>query len=215
MAQRSLKEGDNMANVTQEVWIEDLEKLPDGNFKRKNHIAKSKSGVTFDDHLAEDMMHWKLVDRVTTSTNAVQIDIPIPQNYNEIKVVMKNVFGTVNNFGVALGFNNVKSSSYRFMRITGTSVYSNNGNSIEMGASTDFGVNSNNNMCNIHLFNHPNTYPSAIIDLFTITSTPTHNLVSIRGVFRVMQKINTLNIKTTVPADSLISAGAVFEVWGR
>ncbi len=44
-----------MGNVTEEKWIEMLEKKSDGNYIVKYPKVKSKSGVTFDEHLADDM----------------------------------------------------------------------------------------------------------------------------------------------------------------
>lgn len=42
-----------MAEISQNVNIEMLEKLPDGTFKRKYPKTRSDSGVTFDEHLAD------------------------------------------------------------------------------------------------------------------------------------------------------------------
>lgn len=42
-----------MANISQNVNIEMLEKLPDGTYKRKYPKTRSDTGVTFDEHLAE------------------------------------------------------------------------------------------------------------------------------------------------------------------
>ena len=42
-----------MGNVTEEKWIEMLEKKADGNYIAKYPKVKSKSGVTFDEHLAD------------------------------------------------------------------------------------------------------------------------------------------------------------------
>jgi hypothetical protein len=42
-----------MANITEEKWIEMLEKKSDGSYTIKYPKVKSKSGVTFDEHLAE------------------------------------------------------------------------------------------------------------------------------------------------------------------
>ena len=42
-----------MAEISQNVNIEMLEKLPDGTFRRKYPKTRSDSGVTFDEHLAE------------------------------------------------------------------------------------------------------------------------------------------------------------------
>ena len=43
-----------MANITEEVHFEILEKKADGSFKAKYPKVKSKSGVTFDEHLVEN-----------------------------------------------------------------------------------------------------------------------------------------------------------------
>ena len=42
-----------MANISEEVYFEMLEKKADGTFKAKYPKVKSKSGITFDEHLAE------------------------------------------------------------------------------------------------------------------------------------------------------------------
>lgn len=47
------KEGDIMANISQNVNIEMLEKLADGTYKRKYPKTRSDTGVTFDEHLAD------------------------------------------------------------------------------------------------------------------------------------------------------------------
>ncbi len=44
-----------MGNVTEEKWIEMLEKKSDGNYIVKYPKVKSKTGVTFDEHLADSM----------------------------------------------------------------------------------------------------------------------------------------------------------------
>lgn len=54
-----------MANISQNVNIEMLEKLPDGTYKRKYPKTRSDTGVTFDEHLAESMPH-QFVDGVKT-----------------------------------------------------------------------------------------------------------------------------------------------------
>src|SRR5690554_4827748 len=42
-----------MANISEEKWIEMLEKKADGSYIAKYPKVKSKSGVTFDEHLAD------------------------------------------------------------------------------------------------------------------------------------------------------------------
>ena len=49
-----------MGNVTEEKWIEMLEKKADGNYIAKYPKVKSKSGVTFDEHLADNVKHSKV-----------------------------------------------------------------------------------------------------------------------------------------------------------
>lgn len=46
-----------MPNISEEKWIEMLEKKADGSYIAKYPKVKSKSGVTFDEHLAESMPH--------------------------------------------------------------------------------------------------------------------------------------------------------------
>ena len=54
-----------MANISQNVNIEMLEKLPDGTYKRKYPKTRADDGTTFDEHLAESMPH-QFVDRAKT-----------------------------------------------------------------------------------------------------------------------------------------------------
>lgn len=42
-----------MANISQNVNIEMLEKLPDGTYKRKYPKTRADDGTTFDEHLAD------------------------------------------------------------------------------------------------------------------------------------------------------------------
>ena len=75
-----------MGNVTEEKWIEMLEKKADGNYVAKYPKVKSKSGVTFDEHLAEKATLDKLghVKAETTADGTLIIPEPdIPKsNYN-------------------------------------------------------------------------------------------------------------------------------------
>lgn len=48
---KNIKEGDKMANISEEKWIEMLEKKADGSYIAKYPKIKSKSGVTFDELL--------------------------------------------------------------------------------------------------------------------------------------------------------------------
>lgn len=54
-----------MANISQNVNIEMLEKLPDGTYKRKYPKTRADDGTTFDEHLAESMPH-QFVDGAKT-----------------------------------------------------------------------------------------------------------------------------------------------------
>ena len=53
MAQRNIRKVIYMPNISEEKWIEMLEKKADGTFIAKYPKVKSKSGVTFDEHLAD------------------------------------------------------------------------------------------------------------------------------------------------------------------
>ena len=48
-----LQRGDIMAEISQNVNIEMLEKLADGTYKRKYPKTRADDGTTFDEHLAE------------------------------------------------------------------------------------------------------------------------------------------------------------------
>ena len=49
-----------MANISQNVNFEMLEKLPDGTYKRKYPKTRSDTGITFDGHLADDVSQGEL-----------------------------------------------------------------------------------------------------------------------------------------------------------
>lgn len=49
-----------MAEISQNVNIEMLEKLPDGTYKRKYPKTRSDTGVTFDEHLADDVSQGEI-----------------------------------------------------------------------------------------------------------------------------------------------------------
>lgn len=59
-------------NITEEVHFEMLEKKADGSFKAKYPKIKSKSGVTFDEHLAENAI---LIPKSGSTANAILLDI--------------------------------------------------------------------------------------------------------------------------------------------
>ena len=74
-----------MGNVTEEKWIEMLEKKADGNYIAKYPKVKTTSPVTCDEHLAESVTH-KVSNRKPTATddetqNIKQGDIWIYENY--------------------------------------------------------------------------------------------------------------------------------------
>ena len=52
-----------MPNITEEKWIEMLEKKADGTYIIKYPKVKSKSGITFDEHLADDVKHITAEER--------------------------------------------------------------------------------------------------------------------------------------------------------
>mgnify|MGYP001266195815 CR=1 FL=1 len=49
-----------MANISQNVNIEMLEKLPDGTYKRKYPKTRADDGTTFDEHLADDVSQGEI-----------------------------------------------------------------------------------------------------------------------------------------------------------
>lgn len=69
-----------MPNITEEKWIEMLEKKADGTYIAKYPKVKSKSGITFDEHLAEkasktDFGHVKVGDRLSVVDGVVSADV--------------------------------------------------------------------------------------------------------------------------------------------
>lgn len=72
-----------MANISEEKWIEMLEKKADGTYIIKYPKVKSKSGITFDEHLADYATPDK-AGHVKAETDADgRLIIPIPKsNYN-------------------------------------------------------------------------------------------------------------------------------------
>ena len=72
---KKYKEGDIMAEISQNVNIEMLEKLPDGTYKRKYPKTRADDGTTFDEHLADNVQHITSTER--TNWNAKQSALPI------------------------------------------------------------------------------------------------------------------------------------------
>ena len=65
-------------NITEEVHFEMLEKKSDGSFKAKYPKVKSKSGITFDEHLAESTQQAHLAKNIgleDTSGNFVATEV--------------------------------------------------------------------------------------------------------------------------------------------
>ena len=64
-----------MPNITEEKWIEMLEKKADGTYIAKYPKVKSKSGITFDEHLADYVQHITSQER--NNWNSKQNALPI------------------------------------------------------------------------------------------------------------------------------------------
>ena len=62
-----------MPNITEEKWIEMLEKKADGTYIAKYPKVKSKSGITFDEHLAEKASEIEL-GHVRVDGSTITID---------------------------------------------------------------------------------------------------------------------------------------------
>jgi len=66
-----------MANITEEKWIEMLEKKSDGSYTIKYPKVKSKSGITFDEHLAENVTTHNVSRGVSNfAGNGQEVTIP-------------------------------------------------------------------------------------------------------------------------------------------
>lgn len=123
-----------MAIITEEQHIEMLEKKADGSFMIKYPKIKSKSGVTFDEHLEDYMAHWHKVQTIEVTTDVAQIDITNLSNLNNIFIkadFVNAISNTTANY-IRLKINDLSSSGdysrfLHFMAVT----YS---TSIELGA---------------------------------------------------------------------------------
>ena len=80
-----------MASISEEKWIEMLEKKADGTYIAKYPKVKSKSGVTFDEHLAEKASLEKLghVKAETDEDGKLILDVP-KSNYNADRLPNEN-----------------------------------------------------------------------------------------------------------------------------
>ena len=80
-----------MAEISQNVNIEMLEKLPDGTYKRKYPKTRADDGTTFDEHLEEIASLTKLchVKAETDEDGKLILDIP-KSNYNADRVPNEN-----------------------------------------------------------------------------------------------------------------------------
>ena len=94
-----------MPNITEEKWIEMLEKKADGTYIAKYPKVKSKSGITFDEHLAETATETKL-GHVKAKTKAdgtliIPINIPDGTMYNAVLVTkdVTKIIATSNSYG--------------------------------------------------------------------------------------------------------------------
>lgn len=81
-----------MGNVTEEKWIEMLEKKSDGNYIVKYPKVKSKSGVTFEGHLAENVQQFENLENALSNirTNDVQARreiLDIKLKLDEMKII--------------------------------------------------------------------------------------------------------------------------------
>ena len=85
------KEGDIMANISEEKWIEMLEKKADGSYIAKYPKVKSKSGVTFEGHLADYATLDKAghVKAETDAEGKLILDIP-KSNYDADRIPNEN-----------------------------------------------------------------------------------------------------------------------------
>lgn len=98
-----------MAEISQSVNIEMLEKLPDGTYKRKYPKTRSDTGVTFDEHLAEYVSHSGYGSASGTNAKTITLN-PAPVEYVEgMTIAFKNV--TQNSGVVTINVNGLGAKS--------------------------------------------------------------------------------------------------------
>lgn len=108
-------------NISEEVYFEMLEKKADGSFKAKYPKVKSKSGITFDEHLADYIHHAGYGTASGTNAKTITLD-PVPSGYKEgMTVAFKNI--TQNTGAVTIDVNGLGAKS----------ILKSNGNALSSG----------------------------------------------------------------------------------
>lgn len=205
-----------MGNVTEEKWIEMLEKKSDGNYIVKYPKVKSKSGVTFDEHLAEeasqnelghikfeDVGIWQKIDEIIVSTAVAQVDIVVPNGYKEIRLIGKNIKGS-NVVEIALRLNNKSGDNYVYTTATLTTVSTKKGTFIPI-------VPDSSNFGNFDYYINVDSVQKHIYGFGAGSALTTDG--------NTMLSASCINIGTVTSINlfgpTTIGVGSIFEVWGR
>ena len=112
-----------MGNVTEEKWIEMLEKKADGNYVAKYPKVKSKSGVTFDEHLADYVQFkgssWTKIESITIPTSALEIEFDALEEYKELRLMVQTHKGDPDPGAahIHMTFNNDTGANYAYSYI--------------------------------------------------------------------------------------------------
>lgn len=227
---KKYKEGDYMANISQNVNIEMLEKLPDGTYKRKYPKTRADDGTTFDEHLADYATFknskgqpnglteldndgivkteqlpnsiWREIQTITLNNNVSELNISIPSIYEEIRISSKNLSLSASG-RLDIYINNVNDKVFRYLTIGDGGVVQ------QSSLESNFRVTPNT----------INTGEFVVVDLLfrkgngslNVYANATNQSGTLRGI--VHGNANT-SLQNVIIRNNL-SANTKFEVWGR
>lgn len=211
-----------MPNITEEKWIEMLEKKADGTYIAKYPKVKSKSGITFDEHLAQNVLmnevhgmrvnsETKLLEYWDGEEYAVVARRP-PMNvfYNEgnenIDVTGGWVLGYVAGSEGYTEFN--KESTHLYLYSEGSITSTNTG---RIGISTEFKINlSRLRYLKIEWENNAGPQSSSVYFLVGETQSDSHSEYT-----AMVQEDNSFNRKVSILDVSGLSGEYYIRVHAR
>ncbi|WP_066505516.1 tail fiber protein [Abyssisolibacter fermentans] len=151
---------------------------------------------------------WNKIDEITLDVDIAQLDISVPEIFNEFRIVGRNIKINSSSLDTLLiNFNNDfdTSGNYGSTVTNGTSLYSSN----KILTGTSMCSNNYNMLCDIEINNNVNDNITSI-ELNVVSSYAKRS--NGIGVWKINQKINTIHLLNT---SYQILTGSTFEIWGR
>ncbi|MBC8588103.1 hypothetical protein [Paratissierella segnis] len=174
-----------------------------------NNLNKLEQGLK--SHEADYAAHWNKIDEVILSADAVQVDLNMPSDYDEFRIICSNLKGThaslngalilkINQNGVVKGYKSTSAG----------------GNS----AITQFKMDdvlaspsyTKNSRVNLLVFNSKDNLGTFVDCVTSIGALQTFN--KYYALSNSYEKISTITLLSE-PSYIPIVAGATFEIWGR